>query len=234
MRGRTKQSQSARKPTATDMAYTNGLVTITTSPTEITVVQQLPQGPMITNTGAQTVFLGGPSAAASGANQGVPVAAGASVQVPASASEDNTLFGIVAMGTSTVAFLNRFDPMNLAVRRAAAWVGSLATCAAPPTRQKIIAKAVVLQHNSVVELKYEKRPAHQDPVLRMRELRQVRPGRDRDQGTPRRAQRGPGVVLAEGASVLPGRHRARQRGQGIRQGRRALIGVLIRQNSEPM
>jgi hypothetical protein len=92
------------------MAYSNGLVTVTTSPTVITAVQQLPQGPLITNTGSETVFLGGPAVAASGANQGVPVAAGTSVQVPASASEDNTLFGIVTAqdgisATSTVAFL---------------------------------------------------------------------------------------------------------------------------------
>jgi hypothetical protein len=92
------------------MAYSNGLVTVGTSATVIAVVQQLPAGPLIANTGSETVFLGGPSVAASGANQGVPLAAGTSIQIPASASEDNTLFGIVAAqdgisATSTVAFL---------------------------------------------------------------------------------------------------------------------------------
>jgi hypothetical protein len=84
------------------MAYTTGLVTVGTTPTLIATIPQLAGTIPVTNTGSATVFLGGPGVTTV---NGLPVQAGATVNVPASISEDNALFGIVASGTTTVAFL---------------------------------------------------------------------------------------------------------------------------------
>jgi hypothetical protein len=86
------------------MAFSNGQVTVGTTPTLICNVPESAPA-QIANTGSVTVYLGGATVAATGASQGIPIAANASLQVPASASEDNTLYGIVASGSTTVSYL---------------------------------------------------------------------------------------------------------------------------------
>jgi hypothetical protein len=86
--------------------YASGQVTIGTSATLIQVVPAVDGGVLIANTGASTVYLGGPSVVATaGASQGYPLTAGTSVNIPASGSLDNSLYAIVASGSSTVNFL---------------------------------------------------------------------------------------------------------------------------------
>lgn len=87
------------------MAYSNGQVTVGTAPTKVAVVPQENAGALVSNTGSVDVYLGGPSVAASGANQGALLAASATLTVPSSGSEDNTLYAVVGTGTSTVTFL---------------------------------------------------------------------------------------------------------------------------------
>jgi hypothetical protein len=87
------------------MAYSTGPVTVGTTVTPIATVPQMAATVPVTNTGAVTVYLGGPSVAASGASQGFPLAPSTTVNVPAALSEDNTLYGITASSTSTVSFL---------------------------------------------------------------------------------------------------------------------------------
>lgn len=84
------------------MPYTTTPVTIGTTPTAIALVPRINGTVPLTNTGSATAYLGGPDVAASGANQGFPVAAGATVDVPASASLDNELYGVVSSGSTTV------------------------------------------------------------------------------------------------------------------------------------
>jgi hypothetical protein len=84
------------------VGYTTGPVTVGTTPTLIATIPQLAGTVPVTNTGSVTVFLGGPSVTAA---DGLPVLESAAVNVPASLSEDNQLFGIVASGTTTVNFL---------------------------------------------------------------------------------------------------------------------------------
>jgi hypothetical protein len=84
------------------MTYSSGQVAIGTTPTPIATIPQLAGTIPVTNTGTPTVFLGGPGVTTV---NGFPVTTNETVNVPASLSEDNALFGIVASGTSTVAFL---------------------------------------------------------------------------------------------------------------------------------
>jgi len=82
---------------------TAGTVTVGTTATEIFQLAFQP-GVIVENTGDVTVFLGGESVAASGADTGFPLAAGAVLTIPWSGGEP--LYGIVASDTGTVAFLS--------------------------------------------------------------------------------------------------------------------------------
>lgn len=78
----------------------SGTVTVGTTPTLIFEIADRP-GVVIQNSGSVAVFLGGATVATSGTAAGVSLAAGATLVVPFSAE----LFGIVATGTTTVAFM---------------------------------------------------------------------------------------------------------------------------------
>jgi len=78
-----------------------GTVTVGTEPTLICTLAWNAGGVVVQNTGAAGVILGGQDVSASGAAAGPSLAAGATLTVPGSGS----LYGIVASGTVTVAFL---------------------------------------------------------------------------------------------------------------------------------
>jgi hypothetical protein len=87
-------------------AYNNGLTSVGTSPTLIAVALSAGMsGILVYNAGSQTVYLGGASVAASGANQGFPLAASASINVPSVGGPANQLYAITASSTSNVVVL---------------------------------------------------------------------------------------------------------------------------------
>lgn len=88
--------------------YQQGTVTVGTSATLIASPDAGTGGIYITNTGAVTVTLGGSSVTTSGANAGPTLAANQSLIFPTSAGP-TSLYGIVASGTTTVAFA--FSPV---------------------------------------------------------------------------------------------------------------------------
>jgi hypothetical protein len=87
----------------------SGTVTIGTSPTPICTLASEGDGAVIQNSGSTPVFVGGSAVAASGANAGISVAPGATLTVPGvhggGAAFDPQLYGVVATGTTTVAFI---------------------------------------------------------------------------------------------------------------------------------
>lgn len=85
--------------------YTQGSASVTATAAVICRVTPENDGVLVANTGSATVYLGGRSVTASGATQGFPLAAGASLLVPASGSATHSLFAVTASGTSTVNFL---------------------------------------------------------------------------------------------------------------------------------
>lgn len=85
------------------MAYTHGSVSVGTAATQIVAVQNTLSGILVQNNGASPVFVGGATVTTSGATQGVQVAANASLLVPGAPGD--VLYGVVASGTATVAFL---------------------------------------------------------------------------------------------------------------------------------
>jgi hypothetical protein len=90
------------------MAYKNGVVSVTTSPTLIATPSSVPEndGILIQNLGAVTLYLGGSTVTAgTTATGGYQVAASASVLVPTTGASTEALYGIVASSTANVAFL---------------------------------------------------------------------------------------------------------------------------------
>ena len=86
------------------MAITNGLVSITTSPTLICAANA---GALLQNLGAAVVTIGGPSVTA-GHGPTLPATMTQPIMCPEvnnSAGDDYGIYGIVASGTSNVAFL---------------------------------------------------------------------------------------------------------------------------------
>jgi hypothetical protein len=87
-------------------SYNNGLVQVVSgSPTLIVTVASENGGVLIQNVGNALVFLGGPTVTSSGANQGVSVAAGATLLVPSVGGQTNALYGVTAATAQNVAFL---------------------------------------------------------------------------------------------------------------------------------
>lgn len=98
--------------------YNHGSVTVGTTPTLIAFSPASEYGTSpieVTNTGSVTVYLGGPTVSATaGANQGLPLTANASLEVPTSRLA-NPLYGVVASGTGTVNYLwpsTEFSPSD--------------------------------------------------------------------------------------------------------------------------
>ncbi len=87
------------------MAYSAGVVTVASTATAIVPVGIGAGGVQVTNTGSNTVYLGGSGVTSSGATQGYPLAASAALTVPISHNQDETLYGITASATSTVVYL---------------------------------------------------------------------------------------------------------------------------------
>jgi len=86
------------------LPYSNGLVTVTTTPTPICSVGER-GGVLIQNNGSAAVFVGGQNVAISGANTGISLAAGATLFIPSVGTNPATLFGVVATATQPLAFL---------------------------------------------------------------------------------------------------------------------------------
>jgi hypothetical protein len=86
------------------MPFTNGQVTVTTSPTPLCTIAGR-GGVLIQNNGSAPVFLGGLGVAVSGAGTGISVAAGATVFVPTAGSGTVILYGVVATSSQPVVFL---------------------------------------------------------------------------------------------------------------------------------
>lgn len=86
-------------------AYSNGVVTVGTTPTLIASAIGA-TGILVQNQGAGTVYLGGSTVTADAtATGGVTLAATASITIPTSGAEQCDLYAIVASGTAKVAYL---------------------------------------------------------------------------------------------------------------------------------
>lgn len=83
--------------------YVQGTTTVGTTATKVASPDAGTGGLYLTNTGAVTVVLGGSDVTATGAKAGPSLAAGASIIFPTSAGPTD-LYGIVASGTTTVAW----------------------------------------------------------------------------------------------------------------------------------
>jgi hypothetical protein len=88
--------------------FSNGLVTVGTTPTALCTIAGR-GGVIVQNNGSAAVFLGGANVAVSGASTGISLAAGATVFVPTAGSSTAILFGVVATGTQPVVFLAPSD-----------------------------------------------------------------------------------------------------------------------------
>lgn len=84
--------------------YAQGSVSVTSTATLVCLVGPENDGVLISNTGS-TVYLGGSTVTASGATQGIPLATGATINVPSLGSVSHSLYAITATGTSTVNYL---------------------------------------------------------------------------------------------------------------------------------
>lgn len=87
-----------------NMPYSNGLATVTTTPTPICSVGER-GGVLLQNNGSAPIFVGGPNVGTSGANMGIQIAAAATLFVPSVGTNQATLYGVVATATQPVAFL---------------------------------------------------------------------------------------------------------------------------------
>jgi hypothetical protein len=86
--------------------YNTAATSVGSSPTLIAVVASDDGGVLVQNTGSVSVYLGGPTVAASGANQGFALAGtNASVLVPSVGGPPNQLYAITASSTATVVVL---------------------------------------------------------------------------------------------------------------------------------
>lgn len=85
----------------------SGVVTVTTTPTLICHMGAEGYGVLVQNTGSTAVVLGGPKVTATGATGGpsLPASMTTPLSVPGSAGSNESLYGIVATGSSTVAYL---------------------------------------------------------------------------------------------------------------------------------
>lgn len=83
--------------------YVQGTKTVAATATLIASPDAGTGGLYLTNTGVNDVFLGGPNVTTSGATGGPKLAAGASLIFPTSRGPTD-LYGIVASGTTTVAW----------------------------------------------------------------------------------------------------------------------------------
>jgi hypothetical protein len=88
------------------MAFTFSSGTATASTTAAALVTIQPgQWTILTNTGSNTVFLGGSTVTSSGASIGWSLAANATVTLPAIGGEAQTLYGITSTSTSALVWL---------------------------------------------------------------------------------------------------------------------------------
>lgn len=85
--------------------YSQGSVSVTSTATLVAQVGPENDGVLVYNAGASTVYLGGRSVTASGAAQGIPLAASATITVPSLGGVSHSLYAVTASGTSTVNFL---------------------------------------------------------------------------------------------------------------------------------
>jgi hypothetical protein len=86
----------------------SGTVTVGTSPTLICTLAAGGDGVIIQNSGSSQVFVGDSNVAASGADAGISVAAGATLTIPGVRGGPlftPDLYGVVETGSTTVAFL---------------------------------------------------------------------------------------------------------------------------------
>jgi hypothetical protein len=85
--------------------YAQGAVSISAIATLVCQVGPENDGVLVNNSGSATVYLGGRSVTASGAAQGIPLLANATITVPSLGSVTHSLYAITASGTSTVSYL---------------------------------------------------------------------------------------------------------------------------------
>jgi hypothetical protein len=88
-------------------AYNNGATTVGTTPTLIAVTADCGTGGvLVQNNGTATVYLGGPSVAASGANLGISLAQGTTpLLVPTVGGPADGLYAVTASSSATVVVL---------------------------------------------------------------------------------------------------------------------------------
>lgn len=86
-------------------SYNNAATSVGTSVTLIANVASNDAGVLVYNAGSVTVYLGGGTVAASGANQGYPLAATSGVTVPSTGGSENQLYAITGSSTATVVVL---------------------------------------------------------------------------------------------------------------------------------
>jgi hypothetical protein len=84
--------------------WNNGQVTVGTTATAICTAS-IVGSVVIYNGGTGTLYVGGPNVTASGATQGVPVAASGSLSLVIAGDVARTIYGVVASGTAAVNFL---------------------------------------------------------------------------------------------------------------------------------
>lgn len=87
--------------------YTSGVVAVGATATLIASLPPVADGVLVVNTGAGTVYLGGAGVTTT---TGFPVAANATVTVPTVGNYPRNLYGVVASGTASVAFLVPTNP----------------------------------------------------------------------------------------------------------------------------
>lgn len=92
-------------PKGDPVTYYNGAVSVSATPTKLCNVGYENDGVLVQNTGAQTAYLGGPNVAASGANLGISIAAGAIMSVPTVGGGGSDLYATTASSTTTLVYL---------------------------------------------------------------------------------------------------------------------------------
>jgi hypothetical protein len=93
-------------PVVVNHSFASGSVDVGDTPTLVCSVAQENDGVLVQNTGSADVYLGGVDVAASGAEAGIVLAAGAVMTVPSVAGRVHDLYAVAAAATSsTVAYL---------------------------------------------------------------------------------------------------------------------------------
>lgn len=85
--------------------YANGATTITTTPTLICTPEAESNGVIIQNNGTPTIYIGGANVTATGAYQGISLAANTTITVPTQGGNPHQLYAITASSTATVTWL---------------------------------------------------------------------------------------------------------------------------------